>query len=363
MVRQLLAAYSSLPAPATATFTTRTVPPRERFDAWRQHNLQIVEISPGDDPTDEFTVDHWSWDLGGVTLERTLLPGNVERRWRHLPRSYRDQWCVVVARDGSRVSVGSGTASEASVGIRSLVQPFEGRGRDREIITLFLPRDRFAREAAALDRHQPGDLSPGAASVLSSHLTTLTQEIGSLPRVSWADIGAASCALVAACLATTPDAVAEGERPVFSALRERARRIVRTNMASPDFGPDGLARLLFVSRSKLYRIFEPNGGVARFIQRERLGEAHRRLTMDTDPISIHALSMEVGFRDHSAFSRAYKSEYGCSPRESREGALASCLVRGAANPAAAASPGPDEAPTEIRARQLPILGDCRKASR
>jgi AraC-like DNA-binding protein len=92
-------------------------------------------------------------------------------------------------------------------------------------------------------------------------------------------------------------------------------------MASPDFGPEQLARLMAMSRSKLYRLFESTGGVAHFINRERLHEAHRRLTHRDAP-PIHVIGNEVGFADHSTFSRAFRREFGYSPTEARERSLA-----------------------------------------
>jgi AraC-like DNA-binding protein len=89
-------------------------------------------------------------------------------------------------------------------------------------------------------------------------------------------------------------------------------------MSSPDFGPEALRRLVAMSRSKLYRIFEGTGGVARFIQDERLDAARQRLADIGDTTSIRAVAGEVGFLEHSTFSRAFKLRYGCSPREFRE---------------------------------------------
>ena len=92
-------------------------------------------------------------------------------------------------------------------------------------------------------------------------------------------------------------------------------------MASPEFGPEQLARLMAMSRSKLYRLFESTGGVAHFINRERLREAYRRLSSHRDAPSIHIIGNEVGFVDHSTFSRAFRREFGHSPSEARERSL------------------------------------------
>lgn len=320
----------------SAYFSTRNLASHERFDAWRERNREIIELLPGDDPTDGFDVDNWSWTMGDVVLERSLLPRSIERRWYHLPKSYRDHWCVVVVRE--REAANPAAVGTTRVHLRSLTEPFEGRGRDDDIITLFVPRDSLSAKSAVVETERRGELQGPAARILANHLVALTHEIGGLTQETRVALAGITCALVSACIAPTPERLALAERPIFSALRERARRIVHANMASPDFTPQALARLLFVSRSKLYRIFEPHGGVARFLQRERLAEAHRRLTEEFDTISISDLSIDVGFRDHSAFSRAFKAEFGISPRDAREEALALRLAGGRVEPKGASCP-------------------------
>ena len=128
-------------------------------------------------------------------------------------------------------------------------------------------------------------------------------------------------AIVAACIAPRPVSSELARHLPGSVLIDRARAVVRQNMAAPDFGPERLARLLAMSRSKLYRLFEQSGGVAHFINRERLREAHRRLSAPAGTLSIHAIGNEVGFADHSTFSRAFRREFGYSPTEARERGL------------------------------------------
>jgi AraC-like DNA-binding protein len=100
------------------------------------------------------------------------------------------------------------------------------------------------------------------------------------------------------------------------ALIERARLGVRRNMASVEFGPAELANLLAMSRSKLYRLLLPEGGVAHFINRERLLQARRELVAD-ETVSIHAIAARVGFKDHSTFSRAFRRAFGTTPTQAR----------------------------------------------
>lgn len=131
-----------------------------------------------------------------------------------------------------------------------------------------------------------------------------------------------TAALVAARVAPTSARIEAVAIPLSSLLIERATQVVRQNMAFPDFGPGQLCRMLAMSRSKLYRHFEKFGGVASFIQRERLGEAFARLGDRGAIHSIHQIAASVGFHDHSTFSRAFRREFGFSPSEARERALA-----------------------------------------
>jgi AraC-like DNA-binding protein len=82
-----------------------------------------------------------------------------------------------------------------------------------------------------------------------------------------------------------------------------------------------------MSRSNLYRLFEDIGGVARYIQRERLLEAHAVLSDSASRQSISAIAEDLCFADPSAFSRTFKREFGYSPTEVRSAALAGLVPR------------------------------------
>ncbi|MGO4706166.1 helix-turn-helix domain-containing protein [Microvirga sp. 2MCAF38] len=308
--------------------TNRRVPALEQSGVWREFRLDDVEVSSARNDAPGFSVDHLSWDLGGVLLAQTFLPASAERWWWDLPKSFEDHWCLALARgDGrthSRVRWASGPASFLS--FLSLIKSFEEQGAGEEALTLFLPRALFRKEVRALDNTHGVVLDPGHGVILADYLTSLARVLPSISQEYWPGLKAATCAMVAACLAPMVDRMTGDEKPIMAALRERARRIVKQNISSAEFGPEALGRLLFVSRSKLYRVFERSGGVARFIQRERLEEAHRHLFYAKLGMPISRLAGEVGFGDHSAFSRAFKLEYGYSPSELREMALAKHLL-------------------------------------
>lgn len=249
-------------------FTTRLLPAGEQFAAWRELNASVVEMSLVDSGTPGFAADQLSWDLDGMRFTQATLPATAERQWHHWPKSSMDDWCLVLAR-GPHPAHAAGAAT-GHLGFRSLARPFEGRGADEEVLTLFLPRHHFGKEAQAFDSAPAMSVRNGMAAILMEFMTTLARHLGTVSRQDLPRLRAATGALVTACLAPAPDHVMNAEGPMNALLFKRARRLVQQNMASPAFSPDALCRALAVSRSRLYRVFESHGGVAHFIQQERL---------------------------------------------------------------------------------------------
>jgi AraC-like DNA-binding protein len=129
-------------------------------------------------------------------------------------------------------------------------------------------------------------------------------------------------AMVAAAVAPSAERVAVARRQIDVGRKERVRQIVRKHLRTPTFGPMILCRLAGMSRSNLYRLFEDTGGVARYIQRQRLLEAYAVVRDPTTTKSMSAIAEDLCFADGSSFSRAFKREFGHSPGEVRSAALA-----------------------------------------
>jgi AraC-like DNA-binding protein len=196
-------------------------------------------------------------------------------------------------------------------------------------------------------------------------MENLARHLPRIPPEQARGLAEATRSLVAACIAPRAEHTKAAEVSLSALLIDRIRLIIRQNMASPDFDPEQLARLMAMSRSKLYRLFEHAGGVAHFINRERLQEAHRHLTSSRDSLPIHTVGNEVGFIDHSTFSRAFRREFGYSPSEVRERSLAEHALKpfglsrddaraDAGSPDdAMSSPGARTEDTAIRALPLP----------
>lgn len=117
-----------------------------------------------------------------------------------------------------------------------------------------------------------------------------------------------------------------GKRPVDAdpgtinaAVLRMARDFIEAQLADPALSPAVIATAMGLSRTQLYRLFEPLGGVADYVRKRRL----RRSLQDLlDQSHRSMLISEIGFRwgfsSESQYSRAFRQFYGCSPREARE---------------------------------------------
>jgi AraC-like DNA-binding protein len=194
------------------------------------------------------------------------------------------------------------------------------RAPDHRNISVVLPRALLAPLVADLDGLHGRILqrSTSLNAMLVRHLRALFDEA---PDLASKDAGAAArgtAALVAAFAGASANGRDAIEQASASASLQTARRLIETNMHEPDLGPEFVCRRLGMSRAKLYRLFEPIGGVGEYIQQRRLARAYQALT---DPARanfyISVIAAQYGFGNASVFSRAFRNAFGMSPTDLR----------------------------------------------
>lgn len=104
--------------------------------------------------------------------------------------------------------------------------------------------------------------------------------------------------------------VSSDEKLMMKCLEE-----IEARMDDPDFGVDALCKGVGVSRAQLYRKISNITGLStvQFIRSIRLKRAAQMLSQDGS--SISDVMYKVGFNNASYFSKLFKEEFGCLPKE------------------------------------------------
>jgi AraC-like DNA-binding protein len=103
---------------------------------------------------------------------------------------------------------------------------------------------------------------------------------------------------------------------VRRAVRESVDRHISEHLAQRELTPAAVARAVGVSRTTLYRAFEPAGGINAHIVGRRLDASFAALQLrrGRSP-SISEIADRHGFVSHAHFTRAFKARFGIRPRD------------------------------------------------
>ena len=307
-------------------FATLTFPTRDQFEMWQAWYGPVFDVLTDHPARDAFDAEIDLWNLGGFAMSRTTAPPvRIRRSKNHIRRDPVDHWVISYCARGAHSATTAGVSLEVPARVPflwSLGQEFVHDRTHVDRIQFLLARDVFRDVASVLDTALGSALDTPLGHVLGDYMTALLRRLPDLTEADLPRLNAAVAAMVGAAVAPTAERVEVAKRQIDLGRAERVRQAVHRNLRTPTLEPETLSRLVGMSRSNLYRLFEGTGGVARYIQRQRLLEAHAILTDPANSQSIAIVAEDLCFADATSFSRAFKREFGCSPSEARSAAVA-----------------------------------------
>jgi YesN/AraC family two-component response regulator len=109
--------------------------------------------------------------------------------------------------------------------------------------------------------------------------------------------------------------LSEGKMPIFEdAFLVKATQLIIDHLSDPDFDVDDLEKGLDMSKMQLYRKLKNLTSLAgnEFIRSIRLQQA--KILLETSSLNISEVAYQVGFNDPAYFTRAFKKQYGRTPK-------------------------------------------------
>jgi AraC family transcriptional regulator, positive regulator of tynA and feaB len=195
-----------------------------------------------------------------------------------------------------------------------IVEPFYKR-------TLLFPRKRVLSGCPRLGELSalPSLEGSGSARLLVRYINALASE---LPQLELdAGVAAANAALELLRAAVEPR-VPSSRSATRAAIRAEIRRYVHTHLQDPLLGPGSIARAYAMSVRALHALFEDaDTSVAGMVRSERLARCVEDLQRANGG-SVTDIAFRWGFCDAAHFSRVFKREFGATPSEIRQAAVA-----------------------------------------
>lgn len=295
------------------------------FDLWQSSYSPIYEM----DAASVAARASFSAAVTGYNLADVLLidghssPATLERTARTIARGNVDHISLTLYSEGGCALDIEGRATEVRSGDIFLIDMTRRsalRASDYRSLSVILPRTLLARHLADLDSLH-GRILPGTSplnGMLAAHMRMLYAQA---PSLDYPDMHAATrgtAALIAAFAGASADGRELISQVATGTSLETCRRLIDANLHDQDMGPEFLCQRLAVSRAKLYRLFEPLGGVSQYIQQRRLIRAYR-IVVDPSHARerISIIAARCGFSNIPAFNRAFRQAHGMSPTELR----------------------------------------------
>ncbi|KQW24230.1 hypothetical protein ASE36_21455 [Rhizobium sp. Root274] len=232
-----------------------------------------------------------------------------------------DFWKVTLRLTGfAEIEVDGKTVRQEAnaLDVRRLGQPLRGYVSANHSLSLYLPRLQFVGLARTLDQlANSSHGGPGFHPLLAHYLSAMVSVLPSASPQEVDLMAETTQSMIRACVTTSGSMGLMEEAPLMAARLEIARQYVSSNLNSPDLSSKALGAKLNVSRRQLYKIFEAEGGVEKYVLSSRLKASYDAILKSGHRRTIAAIAEEFGFADSATFSRQFRARFGCCPSDVR----------------------------------------------
>jgi AraC-like DNA-binding protein len=296
---------------------------RQQLEVWRHVAGDQYEISFDDPDVDAFSLDYARFQCGPLVLSRYRRgPALSVRTPRLIRRSDPDLFHIQFALQGRSVGNADGADFNGADGgflFMDMSRPLEiTSAGETEVVAFFLRRDRlteFIPHAWKLHGVVGGT---SVSEVFKDHLLSLMRHASAITPQTAVPISDGMVRLLSAAVAPSAKTFDEASAELNAGLLRRAKQFIGRELLSPELTPDRIALAIGVSRRKLYYLFEPEGGVARCVQRQRLERAREALANPAQGYRVKEAAFDHGFASEAHFSRSFKRQFGVNASEVAE---------------------------------------------
>jgi len=186
------------------------------------------------------------------------------------------------------------------------------------VLAFFLPRamvEAAVPDAESLHGRVVTYTSP-LARLLLDQLAELCRRLPALEGTESEELVRRCAHLIVAAFARNARLEGGARAAIRAATLAQVQRHVKANLHRGDLSPESILCAFPLPRPTLYRMFEPEGGLAAYIRNCRLREAANEL-VDSPHLPIMDIADHFRFGSASGFTHAFRRHYGRAPLEFR----------------------------------------------
>jgi len=291
--------------------------------AWRDAVAPFWSFAVRKEDLAEFRGRSQVQHLGNAILCRASASGLQFTRDRALVARMGIDHVLAHVRLAGRSQVAAGGNEQdcdpGDICLLDLSRPLSARSTDYQALTVVLPRGLFSTNQGVLDALH-GRVIRGATPfgrMLNDHLRALGAHAPGFSEREAAAAAQATATLLSAAVSGLPAEERPGRAPDGTPILLALRRFIEAELASPDLNAESLGQSFGISRSALYRLFVPLGGVSGYIRQRRLARAYQDLAGDGRGARVSEVAYRWGFESPAHFAQAFRAAFGHAPRDVR----------------------------------------------
>ncbi|MCK1719898.1 helix-turn-helix domain-containing protein [Bradyrhizobium sp. 141] len=307
-------------------FDTTDFPESQRFEVWRAGitTHQVTRSDPSVAPFDA-VVD--AWTLGEMVMTHSRIgAARMVRTAEMAQQDSRDWILVLLLKSGTMdFAIDGGkkrqTMRQGEVAVFDTICDFASDGSAMDSITCAISRRAFAQITSGPSPHHGLILEGAWGRLVADYLLSLVRQLPDMDLDDTSNLTDAFVGLLMAGLRATQPA---GNAPLgktTATARQRVESYIDENLTSCELTSEEICNKLALSPSSLYRAFAHAGGITAYIRKRRLEVIHALLSTTAEGVSIGEIARQHGFVSAAHFSRAFRKQFGFSPRVARRATI------------------------------------------
>jgi AraC-like DNA-binding protein len=290
-----------------------------RFEAWQSFNSNTFRVRLLNHRPEEFRGSSRTWRAGPFIVSRTSHLPVYQVRDSPLLKQWQEEFVIVrlplkgtckMISGNSDVALGPG-----ALHLYDAMREHVSVNEELNLLSIGIPYAAIGYDPSRHPYHVAFSSQNPIGRMLVATFQAMHEVVPSSTQHQALQVAEAFVAMLRAFLVQEfPD---NGNREKFQRGREIAvRRYIAEHISEPGLKATSVCAAMGLSRSVLYRMFEPDGGFESYVRRSRLDIVLRNLNTQAPAHGIiSATARQMGFHDPVLFTKQFRRQFGCAPSD------------------------------------------------